>query len=301
MRKIILLLLLSAFISGCSSLSKSQIETVQQFGEVTSNFSAYPSAIMEELAEIRLKRGLYYASTLTDPMRHLDELDSIYSQKKYDYKVSEKIDVTFRVLDKYAQSLVLLSSGDYTANLQNNAAEFGVGMDSLVNLYNVKSNAEKLPAGIGEALGKIVGFSGDRYIKVKQSEKIKEYVTKADTLVLIMTSNLLEYLESSNLEELISYEEKMIRRNYLTYLQLTDTGTFESQREYLDLKSNLDAAKDLKALTIQSTKDLQAAHKELVQVVQKKQKLHSTIKELRVFYQQVAEIRETLNALKKDK
>ncbi|MDT0644311.1 hypothetical protein RM553_15845 [Zunongwangia sp. F363] len=300
MKKAIFLFLLCMLLYSCSTLSKSQIESVHQFGEVTSNFSAYPSAIMNELAKIRVKRGLYYASTLTDPERHLNELDSIYSQKKYDYEVSEKIDITFRVIDKYAQSLILLSSEDYTASLQSHVGEIGVGMDSLVSLYNTKNNTRNLPPGIGEALGNIVSYGGGRYIRGKQAEKIKEYVTKADTLIAVMTTNLLEYLESSNLQELISYEQSMIRRNYLTYLQLTEVNTFESQRDYLDLKSSLDAAKDLRVQTIQATKDLKAAHDELVEVLHKKQKLERTISELQVFYQQVKNLQQTLNALNQD-
>ncbi|MDT0677538.1 hypothetical protein [Autumnicola musiva] len=300
MRKIIPLLVLCSLFFSCSTLSKSQTESVHQFGEVTENFSAYPSAIMNELAEIRMKRGLFYASTLTDPMRQLNELDSIHSQRKYDYKVSESIDVTFRVIDKYAQSLILLSSEDYNDNLQSHAATMGLDIDSLITLYNTTDNSRSLPTGIGDALGNIIGYGGDRYIRGKQAEKIKDFVIKADTLIAVMTSNLLEYLESSNLQELISYEENMIRRNYLSYLQLTKASTFESQRDYLRLKQNIDAAKELRAQTIQATTDLKEAHNELVKVIQKKQKLYRTIQELQVFYLQVTNLRRTLKALNEE-
>src|SRR5207253_610681 len=97
--------------------SKTQINAVNQFAATSKNFSEYPSKIMTELAEIRAKRGVYFANSLDNPRLHIQELDNTYNFKRDDYSISKKVDVTFKIIDKYAQSLLLLSSVRYESGL----------------------------------------------------------------------------------------------------------------------------------------------------------------------------------------
>ncbi len=290
---IFLLFLLGA----CSTLTTSQIAAVNEFGKTTEEFSAYPAKIMTELADIRLTRGLYFASTLEDPQLHITELDSIFSQKEYDYAVSQRIDVTFRIIDKYARSLVLLSSEEPIESTEKYAAGFGTGLDSLVTLYNSLDHTAQLPTGIGNVLNQLL-YSGSRqYIKSKQAKNIKRFVVEADSLVAVMTTNLLDYLQSSTIEELIAHEERMIRRDYLTYLQQTETNTFNSQKDYLNLKDKVKNTKLLQEQTIEATKELRETHRKLLQVIQQKHKIGETIKELQDFQQHVLAIRNTIKEI----
>ena len=96
MKKIYLMLLLTSFMYGCSTLSKTQIKAVNFFATTSKNFSAYPSKIMTGLADIRVKRGVYYANSLDNPRLHIQELDSIYSFKKENYAISAKVNITFQ-------------------------------------------------------------------------------------------------------------------------------------------------------------------------------------------------------------
>ena len=296
MRRSLYLLFIVSFLIGCASLSTSQIESINQFGYTTSEFSAYPGKIMTELADIRVKRGLYYASTLTDPRMHIAELDSIFSQKEFDYRVSQKADIAFRVIDKYAQALILLSA-DETENLQLLSGNMGVGIDSLITLYNSVDYTDRLPTGIGNALNQLIVTGGSRYIKNRQAKEIKKFVTEADTLVAVMTNNLLEYLQSSTIQELIDHEQRMISHDYLTFLQQTNDNTFESQKDYLELKNSISKTKTLKEQTIKATRDLREAHRKLLQVIKERQKLKHVIKELQVFHQQVSALRNTVREI----
>ena len=296
MRRFLYLLFIASFLTGCASLSTSQIESIHQFGHTTSEFSAYPGKILTELADIREKRGLYYASTLTDPRMHIAELDSIFSQKEYDYRASQKADISFQVLDQYAQALILLSA-DETENLQLHSQNLGVGLDSLLTLYNSVDNSAQLPTGIGNAFNQLLVTSGSRFIKRRQAKEIKKFVTEADTLIAVMTNNLLEYLQSSNIQELIDHEERMISRDYLTFLQQTEHNTFESQKDYLELKSSITKTKALKEQTVKGTRDLRTAHRKLLQVIEERQKLKHAIKELQVFHQQVSKLRNTVREI----
>ena len=203
MKKCLCFFCLAVLIQGCASLSKSQIESVNQFAKTTQNFSAFPSHIMSELAEIRLARSLYYANSLSDANLHIDELDSSYEQNIFDNAMSTKVDITFMIIDKYAQSLLLLSSDKFGDDLVDQAKSFGIGIDSLVTLNNAIVGNEKLPRGIGAAVSQLVVIGGKQYIRIKQAKEIKKFVSIADTLVNTMCSHLLTFLKSSTIEDFI--------------------------------------------------------------------------------------------------
>lgn len=137
MEKSLYILGISIILGGCASLTKTQIKSVNQFAETSKDFSAYPSKIMVELANVRLKRAIYYANFYYNvPDKYLNELDSAYNEKNRDYKLSEKVEITFKTIDKYAQSLLLLSSDKYNTDLKEQSNNFGNDIDSLINQYN---------------------------------------------------------------------------------------------------------------------------------------------------------------------
>lgn len=291
------ILLFLLVLGSCSTLNRTQVNAVNQFGHTTQEFTAYLGKITDELADIRMQRGLYYASTLQNPQLHIAELDSIFSQKEYDYKVSKKVDITFKIIDKYAQSLILLTGDDPLNNIQESAGNFGVGLDSLVTLYNKYDDKKQLPSGIGNALNQLIISGSSQYIKHRQAKEIKKFIPQADTLVAVMTTNFLEYLESSTIEELIAHEERMIRRDYLTFLQHTEQNTFNSQKGYLDLKSSIKNIKILQTQTIEATINLRKTHRKLSQIIQQKNTIIEVIKELSNFQEQVLAIRNTIRKI----
>lgn len=291
--------------SGCATLSKSQIEAVNQFAKSGSNFSAYPGKIMLEMAEIRYMRGLYYANSIENPVLHINELDSVYYQRMHDYQVPDKIDITFKVIDKYAQALQLLSSDKYEHDLESQAKTFGIGLDSLILLYNSTEGTKKLPSGIGGAVNALITSGGRQYIRIKQAKEIKKFVTRADTLIAVMTDNLSIFLRSSHINELIKNEDKQIRRNYLSYLQQTKTetrtylkndttvavsntkSTIENDKAYLDLRDRIETVKTLQKQTIKANQDLRKAHKKLLEELRKKKDIKETIQELQAFNEEI--------------
>jgi hypothetical protein len=172
MQKVKYILIVSIMLGSCASLTKTQIKTVNHFAQITKDFSAFPSKIMTELAEIRTKRGVYFANSLSDPKLHIDVLDSVYFNKNHAYKVSAKVDITFKIIDKYAQSLLILSSDRYENELIEQSKNFGVNIDSLIIKYNDIDNTIKLPTGIGAAVSKLVIMGGQQYLRAKQAKEI---------------------------------------------------------------------------------------------------------------------------------
>lgn len=284
-------------LAGCATLTKTQIENVNQFAETTKNFSEYPSKIMEEVADIRFKRGVYYANSLSDPKIHIGELNNVYDQKKFDSKVAGKVDVTFKIIDKYAQSLALLSSDKYETNLAEKAKAFGINIDTLISLNNSIEGTSKVPIGIGDAVSQLVVMGGKQFTRIRQAKEIKKFVSMADTLIEAMTNNILDYLESENINELILSEEKEVTRNYLSYLQQTPRATIENELGYLELKAKIDEVKDLQAQSINATKKLRKAHAKLLENIQSKKKLKTIIGELQELYEEINTLKTTVENL----
>lgn len=286
--------------SGCASLTQTQIESINSFGKTTSNFSEYPSQIVKELSEVRLKRGLLYAQTLTSPDKIIEELDSVYNQKRYDDLISSKVDVSLKVIDKYAQSLVLLSSDKFTANLEEQAEKFGIGIDSLISLYNsVDDNDKDLPKDIGSAISKIVVFGGKQYIKIKQAKELKKFVIAADTLITITTNNLIKFLKSDEMNDLINTERIMIKRDFNTYLKHKTIDA--KQAVYFDMKNSMMSIDSLRSQTIKAVEKLGVSHREMVKLVIQRKKLKTTIGEIQALYEQVKELKETIEETSENK
>jgi hypothetical protein len=301
MNRIIYLLILTIFLVSCASLSKTQIKTVNHFAQTTKDFSAFPGKIMTGLAEIRTRRGVYFANSLSDPKLHIDVLDSIYSNKIHAYKVSEKVDITFKIINKYAQSLELLSSDRYEIKLKDQATSFGLDIDSLVILYNNIDKTGKLPTGIGAAVGKLVIMGGQQYFRAKQAKEIKSFVHQADTLISTMTGNLLVFLKSENINELINAEERGINENYLSYIRQTSKTSIENDYEYLELKNSIDEVKKLRQQTITATRNLRETHKKLLIEIEKKKVFKESLKELQLLFEQIKELKSIADNIKNPK
>jgi hypothetical protein len=301
MKKLVFILTVSMTVCGCASLTKTQIESVNQFAHHSQNFSAFPGRIMTELAEIRTIRGVWYANSLSVSRFHIDVLDSVYFNKTHAYNVSEKSDITFQVIDKYAQSLALLSCDRYEKEFVKQTEGFGVGLDTLIKRYNRIDNTFALPEGIGAVAGELIIMGGRQYIRSRQAREIKKFVPQADTLVAVMTTNLLQFLKSENIDELIRAEEFGLNQNYLSYIRQSQGSSTQADFQYLDLKTRLDAVKQLRSKTITATKSMRKAHRELLESIQKKKKLIESLQGIKVMAMQVRDLKATVDKIEKPK
>lgn len=300
-KTIIFISAISIMSAGCATLSKTQIESVNQFAQYSQNFSAFPGKIMTELAGIRTIRGVWFANSLSDPGLHINVLDSVHFNRTHSYNISEKADITFQVIDKYARSLALLTSDRYENELANQAEGFGVSLDTLIRRYNRFDKRAGLPEGIGAAAGELILMGGRQYIRAKQAREIKKFVPQADTLVAVMTGNLLQFLRSENIDELIRAEEFGINQNYLSYIRQSNGTSMEYDFEYLELKSRLDGVKQLRSKTITATKSMRKAHGELLVAIQRKKDLIESLQGLKVLAEQVRDLKNAVDKIDKPK
>jgi hypothetical protein len=308
---------LLVLLSSCASLSKSQVEAVHQFAQTSQQFSAYPSEILIAMADLRVKRGVYYVNALENPAdiddtetsddvidslrelsvtAHIKELNDIYTAQKNDYGTSEKLNITFKIIDKYAQALLLLSSGKHAANLEEQAGHFGVSLDSLISKYNSLQGTQKVRNGIGGLIGSLIMAGGKQLIRAKQAKEIQRFVPAADEMIGVMTQNLLTFLQSGSINDLINNEEKGIQNNYKSFLRNRVPG-IQHEWDYLGLLTQLDHIKALRTQTINATTSLRESHSELLTMLKEKKTISEAIAQLQSFYENVKEVRSTIHAL----
>lgn len=299
-KEIVTCLALMCILGSCASLTKSQITDINHFARTSQHFSAYPSKIITGLAELRVEKGLYFVNSLDNDSAsagvHVEELNKMYDAYKEDLHIAGKVDITFKIIDKYAQSLLLLSSDKYAADLDSQSITLGTNLNSLIYTYNTIPGVTKVTTGMGSVAGSVILAGGRLIIRSKQSKALKQFVPKGDTLIGIMTQNLLDFLEADNIYLLIDHEEKDIPRTYKSFLY-HHTPQLQNEREYLALKSRIDHIKTLRDQTARATRQLRRAHAALLAQVVAKKDLKQVVAALQLLYDDVNNVKSTIGEL----
>jgi benzoyl-CoA reductase/2-hydroxyglutaryl-CoA dehydratase subunit BcrC/BadD/HgdB len=116
-----------------------------------------------------------------------------------------------------------------------------------------------------------------------------------------MTGNLLHFLRSENIDELIKVEEFGINQNYLSYIRQTHGTSIENDIEYLQLKSRIDGIRELRSKTITAVMTMRKAHRELRDAIQKKKDLLETLQGLKVLAEQVRDLKTAVDKIDETK
>ena len=297
MHKILLTILLVGLFQGCATLSSSKREYIQQFGLSTRNLPDYSLKLTDGLSNIRSKRGVYFANTLSTPNLHLNELDNIYNQQKIDEVNSTLFQNSFAMLSLYSTMLLKLSSNSYNEDLYDNIKELEYGLENLITINN-QLTSSNIPTGFINIAAKISFLSGKYYIGHNQNEEIKRLVTSSDSLITDISNNIVFHLKSDNLNSIIENEHMMLSRNYLSYIQQNKQTSVYSDLDYILLKNNLDKIKALKEKLIISVTNLKLAHNIMAVEVNKKNTTLDNINQLKELLITMSEINQIAKQIK---
>lgn len=297
MHKILLTILLVGLFQGCATLSSSKREYIQQFGLSTRNLPDYSLKLTDGLSNIRSKRGVYFANTLSTPNLHLNELDNIYNQQKIDEVNSTLFQNSFTMLSLYSTMLLKLSSNSYNEDLYDNIKELEYGLENLITINN-QLTSSNIPTGFINIAAKISFLSGKYYIGHNQNEEIKRLVTSSDSLITDISNNIVFHLKSDNLNSIIENEHMMLSRNYLSYIQQNKQTSVYSDLDYILLKNNLDKIKALKEKLIISVTNLKLAHNIMAVEVNKKNTTLDNINQLKELLITMSEINQIAKQIK---
>ncbi|MFA6334601.1 MAG: hypothetical protein WCX48_03480 [Bacteroidales bacterium] len=280
-----------ATLSGCASLSKSQMISVQKFSNSCDSFVKYPSALFVEMAEIRAERGCFYTASLSDPLLRIKELNSMSKAYKTDLALAKKMNISLEILKTYQRALKSLSHADRYNNTGREFRSLGRNLDSLINRYNLMDFSDPLPMGIGKAVGKIAGYGAELYVRNVQTRAVREFVIEGDSLVGAVTNSIVGILSSQSVKGLIENETKGLEANYLSLLK-SGKGDFSGDREYLLLLGRTDNLSKIRSGTVSAAKALAKAHNKIASEVVKRKKLKQ-------LYPEIEELNDELSALRR--
>lgn len=296
MKNLINLMLLSVLLQSCNTLTHSEKTHVRQFAASTKNIPQYALKFHQSLSNVRKSRGVYFANTLSTPSLHLNELDSIYAQHKLDERKTILFLNSFEILSTYSKILLTLSSDVYVDDLYNNVKELEYNLESLIKLNNTLTSFDT-PTGFINIGAKIGVISGRIYLNQKQSKEIKILLNSSDTLITNVSNNIISYLDSKNLNDIINNEDKMLSINYLSYIQQTNRTNITNDLEYIQLKSNVDNIKQLRKKLIICMVNLKDSHEIIVKELNKKNSIVDNLNQLKELARTVIEINQIVKEL----
>jgi len=209
-------------LSGCASLSKTQMASVKSFASSCDSFAKYPGMLFTEMAEVRASRGCFYTASLSDPELRMQELKSINKAQYDDATLAKKMNLTFEILTAYAKVLKSLTLDERYKRPGIEVRSLGRSIDSLIKSYNLLEISDQLPLGVGKAIGKVVGYGAELWARSVQTKAVKAYVIAGDTLVAAITASVVEVLNSTQVKSLIENEEIGLDANFLSYLKSGD-------------------------------------------------------------------------------
>jgi len=299
-----LLFLLASIITSCASLSKSQLNEVNAFGLLTCNFSAYPGTVVSTYNRIHQQQELYRANSIDDAAEHFKAIEKANDFKQKTDLISPKIDLSLKIIDQYAQGLIILTANKYNKKLDTSAKSFGSNLDKLVAAYNKVDAGANLPSGIGSLAAAAITLGGDIYIRKKQADDIKQILPIGDKIIEKMTTNILEFLGSpslrngNSLEGLIKAEKSTISTNYQSFVSHKKIVTLDDERGCLQMLEDLDDVERLRLQCIEAVSNLRKAHAQLLKDMDQKQTLMQYATELQSYGDDVKAIYNTIQAIK---
>jgi hypothetical protein len=285
--KYILLLFVIANLvfTSCAVLTTSQLKQVNNLTVASDTIVVTPKIIFDELATVRLERGLYFAASLTSANARGKEINALATASLTDEQMVNRTEVYVNVLNSYLRALRSISA---TARWSDYGTEWrGIGrnIDSLILRYNQTDLFDtKIPVGWAKLSGQYMGYLNERFMRVRQTKIVKSFVTEGDTLLSACVDGLIDLLKKGDLIELIENESEGLKNNFNAYLhQLELAGLpadFNADRKYVELVKRVEKAKYTRGRCVTALQALKRAHAKLVEELKKKQNVDFFIDEL---------------------
>ena len=280
-----LFVIAGSVVTSCVSLTKSQLQRVTNLTVASDTVIATPKAIFNHLATVRLERGLFYAASLTSAEAREKEINALAAASIADEQLVNRAEAYINVLNSYLRALRSISAATRWETYGTAWRGIGRNIDSLILRFNQTELIDtKIPVGWAKLSGQYAGYMSERFMRVRQANAVRAFVTEGDTLVAACTDGLIELLKKGDLIDLIENESQGLKNNYEAYLHRLELSglpaDFEADRKYIDLVKRIEAAKKSRSRCVTALQSLRRAHAKLVQELEKKQNLDFLIDEL---------------------
>lgn len=257
---------------SCTVLSKTQKAMAQRLSISADTVVSAPIRMFETLAEVRLERSLFYASTLTGATAHFSEVDMIADAAEKEQKRLSKYGVYINALNSYIRAIQSLSSDTRWKGIGTEVRGIGNNLDSIL-LYYDKIFSDSLSVGYFKIAGKAGGYISEELTKGHQAKLLKEFMTKGDSILSICCDSLIAVLKSDALIELIDNEEAALKYDYSRFLEFATPKPeilIEYDRRYVHLSASMTTVKSLRTQCCRGLKAFQKAHSSLVKEMNRK-------------------------------
>lgn len=259
-------------------MTESQIKAVGSLAVSGDSVAAAPSVMFRELAAIRTERGLFYAASFTGADVRFAELNALAVAAREDEKLAARTDVCVDVLNSYLRALGSISNQARWKQIGTEMRGLGNNLDSVILRFNQLDWTDlELPEGVARLTGKFAGYLSENYMKNRQAQAVRQFVTEGDTLVAVCVDALVELLKKQEVQELIDNEETGLRNNYRAYLQrveaLGQLPPLENDRHYLKLMEDLEHAKNIRDKCVSGLRSLKRAHHKLLTELKERKRL----------------------------
>ena len=270
--------------TGCAVLTESQVKMVNALALSSDTVAIAPSVIFEGLADIRVERGIYYASSLSSAGNQWRELNAIADFRIKEQSDIKKADQVLTILNSYLRALRSISSDMRWSAIGTELRGIGRNIDSLIIKYNSGNWGEPLPVGWGKTTSKITAEGAEWYMKRRQAKAVREFITAGDSLVSSAVKELSQIIRKGELNELIEHEYISLRENYLAYLNEVERKgeliDLDQQRHYVSLLQKMEDIKTVRNRLNTSLGALARAHNKACINVQKRKFIDQFDKEL---------------------
>ena len=258
---LVLSLLAVAVTTGCSPLSKAQIEAVGELTFRSDTVSRSPAILFEEMSELRLERGLYYAASLSSGTARYEEVTALAEASMDDEALVRKAAGYVNVFNSYVRALHSVSSEARWTGIGTEIRGIGGRVDSVLYRYNrLDTGYEDIPVGYARMAGRVLAYVAEEVMQSVQ-------VVAGDTLVTASCDSLMAILRSDEMNELIRHERESLRDNYAAYLAALELRgepvPFESDRLYVELLRRADELPDIRNSCVSALRSFKNAHAKL--------------------------------------
>ena len=236
-----ILSLLAVFVTaGCSPLSKTQIEAVNELTFRSDTIIRSPAVLFEKMSALRLERGLFYAASLSSGRARYEEVTALAEMSMDDESVVRKASGYVDAFNSYVRALYSVSADARWKGLGTKIRGVGTRVDSVLYRYNrLDTGYEDIPTGYARMAGRVLAYVAEEVMQAVQGRAVRNIVVVGDTLVAASCDSLMDILRSDEMDELIRHERESLRDNYATYLMALELRgepvPFESDRLYVCL------------------------------------------------------------------
>jgi hypothetical protein len=283
-----------ALFSGCAVLTKSQVKEVNAFAEASKKYGDLPGGPIRAYGDARRADRLLNVSArdYSDEKAQKQGWEEIVKANELEdsYKsAADEVDATLDVLNTYSDLLVVLSSDQFTDSLDASAKSLGDAMDKAVNTYNqtVLTPQGKPDLGlIGKPVAAAVRGAGGIWLRHRQAEYLKRYVTAAQPIIQSVTLQIQDLMTNT----MTGYFDKLEARtskDFITAVGRAKRISFETAESMADAQRQISAARELCVSAAQAAHNYALAHTKLFEALKRRQTLKTQIEEIKVMAEEI--------------